>query len=269
MKPNRGKFLGVSCILIVLIFAFVAAGQYFIAFLIFLLTLVVASFAIWPDKLGRTRRKRVVWHYSSASTTTFGSPAASASRSVAVTMAGVAIADLLDPVTGVGFTEGEEIWQCGNCSSLYHSESRDFVSEQNANCCVVCKAPNQISRFRFSRQVARPVTTEIARRFRPEVITTANVRRNIGRIVVFEGEVVDVQQSRTSETYAVKFQRGRWVDAFKLVIFPQYVHRFSGGSSTITSYQGHRIRVRGLIQKHDVFGLQIIVDREDMIEVLD
>ncbi len=229
-----------------------------------LIIALVFGYVAGPDNLGlrlKTRPKHVVWHATSQR--------GSSSPTVVVTIAGVSVEELLDPVTGVEFGQGDEIWQCDNCSSLYHLESRNFISEQNSNRCVVCKVQNQIFRYRPGRETTRPVTHEIARRFRPEAITINNAARNVGRIALFEGRVVEVQRSKTSETYAVKFRRGRWVDVFKLVIFQQYVGNFSQGARTIKSYQGHTIRVRGLIQRHDTFGLQILVNDEDMIEVVD
>ena len=226
---------------------------------VILLLLIITIYWTVREEL-KAGSKQVVWHDTRQS-----SPS---SHPVTMTIAGVSVEELLDPVTGVGFNSGEEIWQCANCSSLYHPESHEFISEQNSNRCVVCKSQGQISRYRPGK-VTRPVKYEVVCRFRPETIALNDVARNEGRIVSFEGRVVEVQRSQTSETYAVKFQRGRWTGVFKLVIFPQYVGSFAQGATTIKSYRGHTIRVRGLIQRHDTFGYQIIVNSEDMIEVVD
>jgi len=181
------------------------------------------------------------------------------------TIGGVPIGDIRDPVTGEAFEEGEVIWQCLNCSAIYHTQSREFINDENDARCVACLERNQIFRFQSGRGAARWIERV---QFRPELITIDDVNQNVGRIVSFEGRVVEVEQGRTG-AYTIKFERGPRASVFKLAISRRYISRFSRGSITIRSYQDHTIRVRGLIQKHSRHGLQILVNSEAMIQVVD
>jgi hypothetical protein len=55
-----------------------------------------------------------------------------------------------------------------------------------------------------------------------------------------------------------------WVKGLKLVVFGNDVGRV-GGESFIYSLRGRRIRVRGLLVKHAVYGYEVIVSERSMI----
>jgi hypothetical protein len=100
-----------------------------------------------------------------------------------------------------------------------------------------------------------------------EVTTLANVRRRVGQIVIFEGRVTDVRLSRSGSSYAAFFENGTWAEAFKLVFLRGAVTTV-GGAGFIRSLTGRTVRVRGLVQRHDLFGYEILVsDRSMILEV--
>ena len=172
---------------------------------------------------------------------------------------------ILDPITGTEFRANENIYQCVACTSLYHSDSRQFLVEQNNGRCASC---GQSASLRLVRAVERPVKIAKAPvQYRPYAVTLDEVKQYLGRVVSFEGRVVQVHVSPRG-TYFVKFEHGGIPDVFKLVIFPNYVHNFAYGGETIEAYSGKRLRVRGLIQEHEKWGWEILVFTEDGIEVL-
>jgi hypothetical protein len=92
----------------------------------------------------------------------------------------------------------------------------------------------------------------------------ANVRAWAGQVVIFEGRCIQVRTSRSGSSYAVMFETGTWSNAFKLVFLRGAVTQV-GGHQFIRSLSGKKLRIRGLVQKHDKFGYQILVNDRSMI----
>ncbi len=192
------------------------------------------------------------------------------------------VSGILDPVTGTGFDDGELAWKCANCQMFYHDPTHSFLREQNSGRCVGCgQSRLERSRIGVGKAVSiteRPVITErpefrperprpqIA--FEPSVVTLGEISQYVGQIVFFQGRVVEVAKSRATGAYCVKFQRGTWPRVFKLVIFRNYVDNFRFGGQTIEGYEDRTIRVRGLIQRHPEWGLEILVYNESVITVV-
>jgi len=196
------------------------------------------------------------------------------------------ISDVLDPVTGTGFDDGEVAWRCTTCQMFYHDQTYHFLRDQNSSRCVGCGQSRLertgVGAAEASIKLERPATGfEFESRygfrrgprqqlvFEPPVVRLSEVGQYAGHVVYFQGKVVEVQKSRATSTYCVKFQRGPWPRVFKLVVFPNYVDNFTLCGQTITDYERKTIRVRGLIQDHPEWGLEIIVYSENAITVLD
>jgi len=196
------------------------------------------------------------------------------------------ISDILDPVTGIGFDDGEVAWRCTTCQMFYHDQTYRFLRDQNSSRCVGCGQSRLertgVGAAEIPIKLERPATGfEFESRygfrrgprqqlvFEPPVVRLSEVGQYAGHVVYFQGKVVEVQKSRATSTYCVKFQRGPWPRVFKLVVFPNYVDNFTLGGQTITDYERKTIRVRGLIQDHPEWGLEIIVYSENAITVLD
>ena len=206
-----------------------------------------------------------------------------------IMVAKIDISNILDPVTGTGFNDGELAWKCTNCQMFYHDQTYSFLRDQNSSRCVGCGQsrleqtslgegkvipfrPERPSRPDFETRVSETDLWTLPRQpivFEPAVVRLPEINQYVGHMVYFQGKVVEVQRSRSTNTYCVKFQRGPWTSVFKLVVFPNYVHNFTHGERSIRDYEHKTIRVRGLIQKHPEWGFEILVYNEDAITVVD
>jgi len=203
-----------------------------------------------------------------------------------IVVARIDVSGVLDPVTGTGFSDGESAWRCTNCQMFYHNQTYRFLRDQNFMCCVGCgQASLERSRVGTAKRARtrpqRPALLESETRheftqrpqdqilFQPPVASLVEISQYVGHVVYFQGRVVEVQRSRSANTYCVKFQRGPWARVFKLVVFPNYVNNFTHGEQTIRDYTRKTIRVRGLVQRHPEWGLEILVYNESAITVLD
>jgi hypothetical protein len=215
------------------------------------------------------------------------SPSHRRSVTTQIVVTKIDISDILDPVTGTGFDDGEAAWRCTTCQMFYHDQTYHFLRDQNSTRCVGC-GQSRLQRTRVGAAEEVPIKPERPARgfeferrygfrrgprqqlvFEPPVVRLSEAAQYAGHVVYFQGKVVEVQKSRATSTYCVKFQRGPWPRVFKLVIFSNYVNNFALGGQTITDYERKTIRVRGLIQDHPEWGLEIIVYRENAITVLD
>jgi hypothetical protein len=93
---------------------------------------------------------------------------------------------------------------------------------------------------------ARHETARKGRDHSPDVVTLANYRSHIGRVVTFEGKVRSVQVSRRGSDYAVMFEHTAWQRELKLVFFRGTVAKV-GGAGYIRGLNGRHVRVRGLL----------------------
>jgi hypothetical protein len=93
------------------------------------------------------------------------------------------------------------------------------------------------------------------------------VASHVGQIVLFEGHV-DASYKTRSGTYFIKFQHGHVRSVFKLVIFREYAQNFTAGGVRIEDYARRRVRVRGLLQNHRRWGLEIVLRDPSDITVI-
>jgi hypothetical protein len=242
---------------------------------------IILGLAVSGSILYSRKETRVLrWHDTD-------SPSHRSRAAAQILVAKIDISDILDPVTGTGFDDREVAWRCTTCQMFYHDQTYSFLRDQNSSRCVGC-GQSRLQRTRVGAAeevIIKPEAPargfEFERRygfrrgsreqlvFEPPVLRLSEVAQYTGHIVYFQGKVVEVQKSRATSTYCVKFQRGPWPSVFKLVIFPNYVGNFALGGQTITDYERKTIRVRGLIQDHPEWGLEIIVYSENAITVLD
>jgi hypothetical protein len=249
---------------------------------IILLIIILAStsliLAVMTLILGRKEPHLITWRETEPSRLRGG-----ASQ---IVVARIDVSGVLDPVTGTGFSDGESAWRCTNCQMFYHNQTYRFLRDQNFRCCVGCgQASLERSRVgtakRSRTKPQRPASLEPEIRrefaqgptdqtlFQPPAVRLVDISQYVGHVVYFQGRVVEVQRSRSANTYCVKFQRGPWARVFKLLVFPNYVDNFTHGEQTIRDYARKTIRVRGLVQRHPEWGLEILVYNESAIVVLD
>jgi len=249
---------------------------------IILLIIILAStsltLAVMTLILGRKEPHLITWRETE--------PSRRRATVTQIVVARIDVSGVLDPVTGTGFSDGESAWRCTNCQMFYHNQTYRFLRDQNFRCCVGCgQASLERSRVGTAKRARtkpqRPPSPESETRqefaqgptdqtlFQPPAVRLAEISQYVGHVVYFQGRVVEVQRSRSANTYCVKFQRGPWARVFKLLVFPNYVNNFTHGEQTIRDYARKTIRVRGLVQRHPEWGLEILVYNESAIVVLD
>lgn len=168
---------------------------------------------------------------------------------------------LVDALTGEALNNRFGLFQCDHCKVYYHPTSYDVIQSENSGRCVACLAVT-----------IRPVSVPTANRFpqsgfnyQPEVITLTNYREHLGHVITFEGYVQSIRMSRSGNTYALMFEDTNWAAGLKLVIFRRKESAV-GGAPFIGRLLHKTVRVRGLLQKHAIFGYQIIVSERTMIQ---
>lgn len=101
------------------------------------------------------------------------------------------------------------------------------------------------------------------------IVDFTKAAMHIGQVVTVEGFIHLVHRSGRG-TYFIKFEKTpRPFDGFKLVLFNQYVPVWTNAGIDPREYQQKRLRVRGLVQDHPEWGLEIIVNRPEMISIVD
>ncbi|MDH5327700.1 MAG: hypothetical protein OEY58_19775 [Gammaproteobacteria bacterium] len=126
----------------------------------------------------------------------------------------------------------------------------------NESKCVCC---NTVNIARFIRSNSTGGTD-----FTPDVVTLRNYKNYIGSVVTFEGLVHEVKESKRGSDYAVMFENKSWTKGFKLVFFSGSI-KHVGGVDYIRSLKSKKVKVRGLVVNHEIFGYEIIVYRKSMI----
>jgi hypothetical protein len=176
-----------------------------------------------------------------------------------------------DPLTLTPLLPGERVHACARCRLGYHGESFDFLRAQNAGQCVGCRQADRLLVLVLPG-TAPPSVAPPSRPAPPapaDVVTLARIRDHVGQVVTFEGYVHKVHRSKLG-TYFVKFeQTDKPFAGFKLVIFDRYVPHWEFAMVDPMDYQGEVARVRGLVQDHPTWDLEIIVHRPEMIAILD
>lgn len=169
-----------------------------------------------------------------------------------------ALSGLHDAFTGAPLNPALGLFQCTNCKVYYHTESLSVLREENSGQCVACGVA-AIAGLTDSQ-----VAVSTGRDYSPDVVTLANYRSHIGRVITFEGRVQAVKVSRRGSDYAVMFENARWAVGLKLVFFRGTIRKV-GGREFIMGLQNKNVRVRGLLIHHARFGPEIVVTERDMI----
>lgn len=168
------------------------------------------------------------------------------------------LAGLCDAFTGAPLDPTLELYRCTNCQVYYHFESYEVLRSENSSRCVACSSTSIIA---ITNDVARRTA---GRNFTPEVVTLDSFRGQFGRVITFEGSVVDVRTSRRGSDYAVMFERKSWTQGLKLVFFRGTIRKV-GGREYIFSLKGRTVTVRGLLINDTRFDPEIIVSQRSMI----
>ena len=164
---------------------------------------------------------------------------------------------------------GETVAFCKRDQVAYHLSTWVFLKAQNQGNCCICGQADSIVHIGLPGAVPTTVPSwppiEIPGfAFGERIINLAQVPEYIGRAVVVEGFVYEVYKTNNTGTVFVRFeprgQRGAPFDGFKVVIFPKYLRELDQLELDPKAYQGRYVQVRGLIQKHPFWGIQILVN---------
>ncbi len=208
----------------------------------------------------------------------------------------------LCPVDARPFELGAAVARCRTlgCQTAYHQDCWDFIQRENASVCVSCQQSNGVTTSRIERTASSSAEDVVecprcrtrnrvnlwlpragfrcgrcksslfpayADSFSETVVDLPTVRHFVGRIVVFRGDVVEMRKTR-SGAYLLKFERGHTRNVFKLYIPDRYVAGFRSTGTKIENYLGSTLEVRGLVQRHPKWNLEIVVTEPNAIRVV-
>ena len=173
---------------------------------------------------------------------------------------------------------GEKVAFCKRDRVAYHLATWEFLRQQNQGRCCICGQSNVVTIYTLpGRLIEKPVITQpvaLPLILRPgeKVIRLNEVREHVNYAVTVQDYVHEVYQSHNTGTYFVRFEPRGWVDppfaGFKVVIFPDYLSAWTNAGISIPDYQGHHICVRGVIQVHKSWGIEILVKSPRVIKIV-
>ncbi len=169
------------------------------------------------------------------------------------------LSGLCDAYTGAQLDPSRGIVRCSKCQVCYHLDSFQLLREQNNGQCASCGSTEIHPIARDSAQ-----SPQSRRDFQPDIVTLRDYRSHVGRVITFEGHVLDIKVSKSGNGFAAMFEPGSWTEGLKLIFPNRYVERV-GGPNFIFGMLNRTVRVRGLLVKHTIFGHQIIVSERSMI----
>lgn len=173
---------------------------------------------------------------------------------------------------------GEQIAFCTHDKVAYHLSTWEFLRVQNRGCCCICGKSDVIKLIRLPGTLAPAPQVLVPRPTVPilpgeNVIGLEDVPQFVGLAVMVQDFVHEVYRTRSTGTYFVRFEpRGRTdpvFAGFKLVIRPRYQSEWLNQGIRIEDYAGHYIRVRGIVQVHETWGIEILVNSPRVVEVVE
>ena len=164
------------------------------------------------------------------------------------------IEDLVDALSGAALDSAGGLHRCSHCKVFYNAHSVEVIRAENGGRCVSC----------LRSGIVAVTAVEQGRNAEVQIVTLANYKQFVGRVITFEGLVHAVNVSQRGKDYAVMFENRAWVHGFKMVVFRRDVDRI-GGRETIMDLENKRVRVRGLLVKDPTFGYEMIVSEPQMI----
>lgn len=173
--------------------------------------------------------------------------------------------------------EGEQVGFCSFDKVAYHLSTWQFLKDQNRGACCICGRTNTIQLLRLpGTLVSQPVEAAPPKSragYYGNVIRLEEINEYIDRAVTVQAYVYDVYQTINTGTVFIKFeprQRGVPVyEGFKLVVFPKYHAAWARQGLDISAYKNRYILVRGIVQEHPKWGLEIIVNGPEVIQVVE
>jgi hypothetical protein len=199
---------------------------------------------------------------------------------------GKASSGLPDPASLLGVEDafdhtpleaGEKVAYCSVDHVAYHLSTWQFLRTMNQGRCCIC---GRSSTFLFlvlpgtlaPGKAALVYPTGGLLRPGDEIIKLKEVPSHIGLAVVVQDYVHEVYQTKSTGTYFIRFEPRRFrqpvYEGFKVVIFRDYQPTWEAMGISPNFYQDKIIRVRGVIQQHEKWGIEILVNSPRVIEVV-
>ena len=172
---------------------------------------------------------------------------------------------------------GELVAFCTHDKVAYHLSTWEFLHAQNQGRCCICGQSDVIKLIRLPGTLAPAPQVPAPRPTVPilpgeHVIGLEDVPQFVGLAVMVQDFVHEVYRSRTG-TYWIRFEPRGPTDppfaGFKLVIRPRYRKEWESQGIRVEDYAGHYIRVRGVVQVHETWGIEILVNSPRVIEVVE
>lgn len=245
-----------------------------------------------PDNRGEEPRRsspppgRISWQEFAVGRPPLSRPASPASK-VAIEWEGRVQGGLLDPGTLIGVEDafehtpllpGERVAFCERDQVAYHLETWNFLRVQNRGRCCICGQSSTIRLITLPGSLPASAGSPAPQaRIEPafngeKIISLQEVHQHLNLAVTVQEYVREVYQSKSTGTYFVRFEpRSRHeppFSGFKVVIFNNYLKRWAAAGMSVDDYEGRCIRVRGLVQQHLRYGIEIVVTSPGMIEIL-
>lgn len=169
------------------------------------------------------------------------------------------IDDLVDALTGAPLHRAPGLRQCQRCKAYYNSQSYEFILRENNGLCVACLSANTLHAAEYPTSISPwpPLPA-------PVLVSPVNYHAHSDRLVELEGDVVDVQQSRGGQQFALMFEQATWAKGIKLVIPSRLAYRL-GGPGILFMLRAKTVRVRGLLKIHPLLGPQIMASGPEAI----
>lgn len=174
---------------------------------------------------------------------------------------------------------GERVAFCKRDKVAYHFSTWQFLKAQNQGKCCICGLSNFIEIVTVPGALSekdsyiQPRTSGVFVSKGEKIISLADVPDHVGRMVIVQDFVHEVYQTKNTGTYFVRFEPRTRYDppfaGFKVVIFPDYQLSWVDQKLPIDTYEGKTIRVRGVVQTHPTWGIEILVNTPNVIEIVD
>jgi hypothetical protein len=174
---------------------------------------------------------------------------------------------------------GERVAYCKKDKIAFHLATWDFLKQQNQGRCCICGQSNVITIYTLPGTfIERPIAPKIVAPpaiLRPgeKVIGLNQIYDHINFAVTVQDYVHEVYCTKSTGTYFVRFEprgpRDAVYQGFKIVIFPKYERLWKDVGLSIRSYEGRTICVRGVIQVHPDWDIEILVNSPRVIEIVE
>jgi hypothetical protein len=174
------------------------------------------------------------------------------------------------------FSQGEKVAFCTWDKIAYHLYTWKFLQDQNTGRCCICgkKGKVQIIQIPILEGLPSSQTPDLAEDLllKEEPISLHEIHEHIGFAVVVEAVVQEVYETRSTGAYYIRFDKRQPHEppfqGFKVVIRPRYSKEWFSAHLSPKSYEGQKVRVRGVIRNDPEWGIEILINSPRVIEVI-